>query len=79
VEVYLEDGISAAAADELRAKGHTVFAAHTHPAEVAGAARRRFGKGQIIQARWQEAKSGGPRAVLWAGSDPRGDGCAMGW
>ena len=47
----MEDGIPAAAAEALRAKGHTVRAADSHVAEVAGAARRRFGKGQVIQDR----------------------------
>jgi len=79
VLVFLEDGISAAEADELAAKGHTIRAAHIHPAEVVGAARRRFGKGQIIQTRWSTDGAGRPKAILWAGSDPRGDGCAMGW
>jgi gamma-glutamyltranspeptidase/glutathione hydrolase len=38
---------------------------------VSGYARGLFGRGQIIL---REVESG----VLWGGSDPRADGCAMG-
>jgi gamma-glutamyltranspeptidase/glutathione hydrolase len=36
---------------------------------VEGLARIRFGRGQIIRR--------DPDGVLWGGSDPRADGCAM--
>ena len=40
-----------------------------------------FGKGQVIQRRAVPSPPGteGPRAVLWAGSDGRADGAALGW
>jgi gamma-glutamyltranspeptidase/glutathione hydrolase len=42
-----------------------------HPVEmVGGYGRALFGRGQIIR---RDAESG----VLWGGSDPRADGCAM--
>jgi gamma-glutamyltranspeptidase/glutathione hydrolase len=42
-----------------------------HPVEVvSGYERAAFGRGQIIL---RDARSG----VLWGGSDPRADGCAM--
>jgi gamma-glutamyltranspeptidase / glutathione hydrolase len=39
-------------------------------APVSGLSRALFGRGQIIR---RDAESG----VLWGGSDPRADGCAM--
>jgi gamma-glutamyltranspeptidase/glutathione hydrolase len=38
--------------------------------QVTGHSRALFGRGQIIL---REAESG----ILWGGSDPRADGCAM--
>ena len=40
-------------------------------APVAGYARSAFGRGQIIRR--------DPTGVLWGGSDPRADGCAIGF
>lgn len=62
--VLLEAEPSAdALAAELRERGHEV--------ELVGGSRRAlFGLGQVI---WR-----GADGVLWAGSDPRGDGCALG-
>jgi gamma-glutamyltranspeptidase/glutathione hydrolase len=37
---------------------------------VSGVGRSLFGRGQVI---YRDAQSG----VLWGGSDPRADGCAM--
>lgn len=39
---------------------------------MSGHERALFGKGQIIM---RNPETG----VLWAGSDPRGDGCAVGY
>jgi gamma-glutamyltranspeptidase/glutathione hydrolase len=64
--VLLEQGIlSEEAQRQLAEKGH-------HLEVVTGFGRSVFGKAQVIV----RDKSSG---VLVAGSDPRGDGCAMGW
>ena len=63
-QVFLEEGIDEAAAAQLRRMGHTVRILRGH-------ARAQFGKAQIIQRL--------PTGVLWAGSDGRSDGMAMGW
>jgi len=57
----VENGVSAAAVEGLKARGHTV-------------ARRPLplGGGQAIQIDWE-------RGVLIGGSDPRKDGCALGY
>jgi gamma-glutamyltranspeptidase / glutathione hydrolase len=63
-----EDGGSAertATAQALTDLGHRVV-----PAPVAGGGRELFGKAQLIV---RDPSSG----VLWAGSEPRADGCAM--
>ncbi|MCY4483268.1 MAG: gamma-glutamyltransferase family protein [Spirochaetaceae bacterium] len=60
--VRLEEGLEAVA-DQLRDRGHRVQLA-------AGDARLGFGRGQAI---WRTGEG-----VLWGGSDPRGDGCALG-
>jgi gamma-glutamyltranspeptidase/glutathione hydrolase len=63
--VLLEDGITVDTAARLAAMGHEV--------ELASGWRRvLFGKGQMIH------RDPATR-VLTAGSDPRGDGCAVGW
>jgi gamma-glutamyltranspeptidase/glutathione hydrolase len=51
-------------ADDLAARGHEIQL-------VGGYGRSLFGRGQIILRQ--------PDGVLWAGSDPRADGCAMGY
>jgi gamma-glutamyltranspeptidase/glutathione hydrolase len=61
VVVALEDGIPAATAEGLRARGHQVVPG------VTGFDRSQFGRGQIILRE---------RDGLVAGSDPRADGCA---
>lgn len=61
--VALEEGISSKAMAELEEMGHLVE-------QIAGHARALFGRGQIIL---RDAES----KVLWGGSDPRADGCAM--
>lgn len=64
-EVYLENGFSFDEMASLRLKGH-------HISPISGRQRAVFGGGQIIL---RDPESG----VLTAGSDPRKDGCAMGW
>ncbi|TMQ04243.1 MAG: gamma-glutamyltransferase, partial [Deltaproteobacteria bacterium] len=59
--IALEDGIPAAAAQELRARGHKVYPG------VTGFNRSVFGRGQVIVSE---------RDGLVAGSDPRADGSA---
>jgi gamma-glutamyltranspeptidase/glutathione hydrolase len=61
--VGLEEGIPAQVLTQLARMGHPVE-------KVSGYDRGVFGRGQVII---QEAESG----VLWGGSDPRADGCAM--
>lgn len=62
--VQMEDGIDQEVLEKLKAKGHVM------KENIAGYDRSVFGRAQIIQ------KRGG---VLWAGSDGRADGCAMGF
>ncbi len=64
-EVYLEKGFSFDDLAALQRKGH-------HVTPISGRQRAVFGGGQIIQ---RNPENG----VLIAGSDPRKDGCAMGW
>ena len=61
--VALEEGIPLPVMSELSSMGHSV-----NP--VSGYGRSVFGRGQVIL---RLAEQG----VLWAGSDPRADGCAM--
>ena len=63
--VALEAGLPAALVAGLRALGHPLTS------DVSGYARAVFGRGQIIRR--------GADGVLWGGSDPRADGCAVGW
>ncbi|MFZ0547568.1 MAG: gamma-glutamyltransferase, partial [Candidatus Promineifilaceae bacterium] len=62
-QVALEAGIPADTMSRLEAMGHNVKG-------VSGFGRSVFGKGHVIL---RNRDSG----VLWGGSDPRGDGCAM--
>ena len=64
--VRLEPGIQDQVLDELQAKGHQV------ETNITGHARSVFGRAQII-------KKDPETAVLWAGSDGRADGCAIGF
>jgi gamma-glutamyltranspeptidase/glutathione hydrolase len=61
--VALEEGIPVTTMSALADMGHTVR-------PVSGLGRSQFGRGQII---YRDPETG----VLWGGSDPRADGCAM--
>jgi gamma-glutamyltranspeptidase/glutathione hydrolase len=63
--VHLEAGLPAALVEGLRQRGHPLAP------DIAGYARALFGRGQIIRRE--------PDGVLWGGSDPRADGCALGF
>ena len=63
--VALEQGLPATAFEELQNKGHDVFS-------VEGYKRTLLGVGQIIE---RDPLTG----VLRGGSEPRRDGCAIGW
>ncbi len=63
--VLLEEGIPASAVAQLESRGHRVE-------RVSGQDRAVFGRGQIIL---RDPHTG----VLCGGSDPRADGCAMGF
>lgn len=67
--VYIEDGIDDTVVDELADMGHRGV---SRDAVVKGYGRSLFGKAQIIK---RDRETG----VLWAGSDARADGCAMGY
>ena len=64
--VQLEDGIPSDTLKELERRGHKMNAT------IAGHSRSMFGRAQIIK---KDRNTG----VLWAGSDGRADGCAMGF
>ena len=64
-KVQLERGIPRATLAELAKRGHPL------QPDVSGYARALFGRGQIIRRE--------PDGVLWGGSDPRADGCAIGF
>jgi gamma-glutamyltranspeptidase/glutathione hydrolase len=64
-KVHLERGIPRATLAELAKRRHPL------QPDVSGYARALFGRGQIIRRE--------PDGVLWGGSDPRADGCAMGY
>ena len=60
--VGIEDTVATETVAELQRRGH--------PLQVAGGWERiSFGRGQIIRR--------APDGLLWGGSDPRADGCAM--
>ncbi|HEY7589065.1 MAG TPA: gamma-glutamyltransferase family protein [Thermoplasmata archaeon] len=63
--VFLEDGLPPSIAEELAGMGHRVETVRGHERVV-------LGRGQIIL---RDPKTG----VLCGGSDPRADGCAMGF
>jgi gamma-glutamyltranspeptidase/glutathione hydrolase len=64
--VHLEGGVDRKEVDVLQSRGHNL----QH--NIVGHARAAFGRAQIIK---RDRKTG----VLWAGSDGRADGCAIGY
>ncbi|XP_056271427.1 glutathione hydrolase-like YwrD proenzyme [Pseudoliparis swirei] len=75
--LHLEEGVGHEVAEELRRRGHTV----SWP--ITGHRRSQFGRGQVITVGdwWNPSvnQADDPSRVLWAGSDPRADGCAQGY
>ncbi|XP_062251367.1 glutathione hydrolase-like YwrD proenzyme [Platichthys flesus] len=75
--VHLEEGVDQEVAEELKRRGQKV------KWPVTGHRRSQFGRGQIITVGdwWNPSvnQAERPTRVLWAGSDPRGDGCAQGY
>jgi gamma-glutamyltranspeptidase/glutathione hydrolase len=61
----LEAGVPSTTVDDLTRRGHVLRSG------LSGYERSLFGRGQIIRRE--------PDGVLWGGSDPRADGCAMGF
>jgi gamma-glutamyltranspeptidase/glutathione hydrolase len=64
-DVMVEEDLSPAIVEELKARGHNISV-------VGGYERTGFGGGQVIE---RNPDTG----VLRAGSEPRKDGCAVGW
>lgn len=62
-KIALEEGITTTVMKDLEERGHSIES-------VSGMRRAVFGRGQIIL---RDPQSG----VLWGGSDPRADGCAI--
>ncbi|XP_068136843.1 glutathione hydrolase-like YwrD proenzyme [Hyperolius riggenbachi] len=74
--LHLEEGIASDVAEALKARGHVVHW------PVSGHNRKLFGRGQIITSgHWWKTRDIPIHSsrVWWAGSDPRADGCAMGY
>jgi gamma-glutamyltranspeptidase/glutathione hydrolase len=63
--VFLEEGLATEVVRELQSRGHRVSL-------VSGYPRVGMGGAQVIM---RDLQSG----VLWGGSEPRKDGCALGW
>ena len=76
--VTVEEGMAGETMEELRRKGHAVFGPNT------GHDRAVFGCGHVItKGAWflgdERQDAVDDKTVLWAGSDPRIDGQAIGY
>ncbi|EGD73073.1 hypothetical protein PTSG_04788 [Salpingoeca rosetta] len=69
-DICVEDGVDEEAVSWLSRVGHPVSVTR-------GYSRALFGRGQIIQQVTRADSTGRARRVFIAGSDPRGDGCAL--
>jgi gamma-glutamyltranspeptidase / glutathione hydrolase len=65
-QVFMEQEVNHEIVEELRRRGHSIQSG------ITGHARAMFGRAQIIK---RDRETG----VLWAGSDGRADGCAIGF
>ncbi|XP_066565664.1 glutathione hydrolase-like YwrD proenzyme [Amia ocellicauda] len=76
-QVLVEEGVGQHVVGDLQSRGHQVLW------PLSGHARSEFGRGQVIAEGncWERPCEETNRAhrVLWAGSDPRADGCAVGY
>ncbi|XP_061095609.1 glutathione hydrolase-like YwrD proenzyme isoform X1 [Conger conger] len=76
-KLSVEAGVEQGVAEELGRRGHAVVG------PVSGHQRARFGRGQVIAVGcWWDPDASEAETdarVLWAGSDPRADGCALGY
>lgn len=68
--VSVEEGVGTEVVEGLKERGHTVKV-------VGGVERGMFGRGQVIQVRYEDED--GERRVYSAGSDLRADGHAVGY
>ena len=75
--MQLEEGIPESVVKDLKSRGHQV------QGPVTGHRRAVFGRGHVISrgAWWAGDQQGieNDPSVLWAGSDPRADGRAVGY
>ncbi|XP_033117889.1 glutathione hydrolase-like YwrD proenzyme isoform X2 [Anneissia japonica] len=73
--VAIEDGIPESVIKELESMGHDL------QGPVKGSGRSIFGRGQVITIGnwWADDAERNSDVVLWGGSDPRGDGAAIGY
>ena len=75
----VEEGVSQEVIKDLQAMGHYVYG----PVTGHNRWKYQFGRGHVVtKGNWWEnwdgeSNQGWKKGVLWAGSDPRGDGIAM--
>ena len=75
--ISFEEGIADGVIAQLKSMGHDVAG------PITGHRRALFGRGHAITpGAWWRAENSGiseDKSVLWAGADPRADGCAVGY